>query len=265
LYNFYYSFFDWKGIAFPRVFGGLINYKEALKDPVILVVIKNTVVYMVITTVFRMMLGMYMAYILKCGIPLGGFYKTIMYIPAIISYAILGIVFIHMLDVNYGELGEIAKFLGLEIKKPPLAYPNSALASIIALTVWKWSGYNMVLYYSAMLSISDEIIEAAIIDGAPRRVVFFRILFPMLRSTHYTSCILCILGALKAFDNVWTLTGGGPGHSTHFFSTYIYFKSIWQGAIGYASALSTILVILSLSITIFQIRQYNKATSGFSL
>jgi raffinose/stachyose/melibiose transport system permease protein len=229
-----------------------------------LVVMRNTIIYMVITTVTRVLLGMYLAYIIKCGVPFAGFSRAVLYVPAIISFAVLGVVFGQMLDVNLGEIGELARLFGWKsiMKYPPLAYPVPALASIIIIAIWKWTGYNMLLYYSALMSVSEEMVEAATIDGASRPTIFFRILFPMLKSTHYTSIILCILGALKNFDNVQTLTRGGPGYSTHFFSTYIYFRSVSQGRIGYASALATILVLLSLVITVLQIRQYNKTLSG---
>jgi raffinose/stachyose/melibiose transport system permease protein len=259
-YNFFYGFFDWNGIAMPKHFAGIKNYITAFTDSVMLVVLKNTTIYMIATTATRVLLGMYLAYIIKCGVPFANFSKTVLYAPAIISFAVLGVVFGQMLDVNYGELGELARLFGWSaiMKTPPLAYPKPALASIILIAIWKWTGYNMILYYSALMAVPDELTEAATIDGASRPVVFFRILFPMLKSTHYTSIILCVLGALKNFDNVWTLTRGGPGYSTHFFSTYIYFRSVSQGRIGYASALATLLVMVTLSLTIFQIRQYNK-------
>ena len=260
LYNLYYGFFDWNGISSPRVFAGMKNYIQIFQDSVMLTILKNTLIYMVITTFVRMFLGMYLAYLIKSKILFGGFCRTILYIPAIISFAVLGVVFSQMLDVNYGELGWIAKAFGWEnvIKYPPLAYPQSALACIITIAAWKWTGYNMVLYYSALMSVPDDMTEAALIDGASRKVIFFRILFPMLRSTHFTTAILCVLGSLKVFDVVWTLTKGGPGTATHFFSSYIYFRSVSQGRIGYAAALSTILVILSMAVTILQIRSYNK-------
>jgi raffinose/stachyose/melibiose transport system permease protein len=256
----FYGFFDWNGIGQPRIFSGLKNYRSVFTDTVMLIVLRNTMIYMIVTTSTRVLLGMYLAYIIKCGVPLGNFIKTLLYIPAIISFAVLGVVFGNMLDVNYGVLGDIAKFFNWTsvIKYPPLAYPNPALFSIISIATWKWTGYNMILYYSALMAVPDDMIEAATIDGASRPTIFFRILFPMLKSTHYTSVILCVLGALKAFDNIWTLTKGGPGYATHFFSTYIYFRSVSQGRIGYASALATVLVILTLVLTIIQIRQYNK-------
>lgn len=259
-YNLFYSFYDWNGIASPKVYVGLMNFLKFFRDPVMLTILKNTLIYMVITASCRIFIGMWLAYIIKCRIPLDGFAKTVLYVPAVISYAVLGVVFSQMLDVNYGELGEIAAALGWKsvLKYPPLAYPVSALASIIGISVWKWTGYNMVLYYSALMSVPDDILEAAVIDGAPRRVIFFRILFPLLKSTHATSLILCILGSLKAFDVIYTLTKGGPGTATHFFSTFIYFKSIQQGRIGYAATISTVLVILAMIVTIFQIRAYNK-------
>jgi raffinose/stachyose/melibiose transport system permease protein len=260
LYNLFYGFFDWNSIGMPKTFAGLKNYKLAFTDSVMLTVFKNTTIYLVVTTVTRVLLGMYLAYIIKCGVPFGDLIKTVLYVPAIISFAVLGVVFGHMLDVNYGVLGDLARTFGWAsiIRYPPLAYPRPALISIIAISVWKWTGYNMILYYSALMGVPDDMIEAATIDGASRPVIFFRILFPMLKSTHYTSVILCVLGALKAFDNIWTLTKGGPGYATHFFSTYIYFRSVNQGRIGYASALASLLVLLTLLLTIFQIRQYNK-------
>ena len=121
-YNLYYSFFDWNGIASPRIPAGFKNYIMILNDSVMITIIKNTLLYMVITTAVRMFGGMYLAYLLKSKIPLGGFCKTVLYIPAIISFAVLGVVFGQMLDVNYGELGEIARIFGWEgvMQFPPL-------------------------------------------------------------------------------------------------------------------------------------------------
>ena len=147
------------------------------------------------------------------------------------------------------------RFLGLDIlAKQWLADPRYALACMIAINIWQWTGYSMLMYYVNMLNISQDIYEAASIDGANAFQQFIRITLPMLRSTHFTLFVMGTLGSLKCFDLPYILTDGGPVHSTEFFSTYIHKKSFEFFDQGGASALAVIMLMIAMLITLIQMR-----------
>jgi raffinose/stachyose/melibiose transport system permease protein len=133
-----------------------------------------------------------------------------------------------------------------------------ALGAIAAVYIFSITGFYMLIYYTSLLSIEQEIFEAAKIDGAGVVGQFRHIIFPMLHGTHATLLILGIIYALKVFDLVWIMTEGGPGGATDLISTYLYRKSLLEYKTGYSSAISVILLLIAFTYTAFQLRVYNK-------
>ncbi|MCR8636845.1 carbohydrate ABC transporter permease [Paenibacillus radicis (ex Xue et al. 2023)] len=261
----YYSLFDtfitslykWNGISKDKTFIGLDNYVQLFTDPIFYQAIRNTFVYMVLTIVVQMLLGLFIALLLKTNVKLKALYKIVFFLPVVLSHSVVSYVFRHIYDANDGSLNRALEAIGFDaLALSWLADPDIALYSIIVINIWAWTGFSFVMYYAALTLIDKELYEAAKIDGASPFRTIVSITFPLLRSTHFSLIILGVIGSLKQFDYVFLTTGGGPGRSTELLSTYIYKKAILEYNAGYSSAMAVILLVLALLITVIQLRAY---------
>lgn len=256
-YNFIISFYDWNGIDIEKTFTGFQNYVSVLKDPVMMKIAWNFVVFAIVTIIIQAFLGLVFASFFMKRIKFAGIYRILFYIPVIATPAIVGNIFSKIFETNRGYLNEMLRAVGLEsLCQQWLADPEFALGCIIFVNIWQWTGYSMLMYYANMLNISQDLYEAAIIDGANQRQQFVKITFPLLRGTHYTLFIMGMLGSLKCFDLPYVLTKGGPNYATEFFSTYIYRKSFNLFKQGEASAIVVLMFLIAMIITLIQLKLY---------
>lgn len=257
VFNAYYSFFDWNGMSADKTFVGFENYIRLAEDPVLKKILVNVFVFALLTILIQALLGIMFAFILVRKIRVANLYRTLLYLPIVITPTIIGTVFSRIFEANEGDLNQMLRFLNLDIlTREWLADPKIALYVLAAINIWQWTGYSMLLYYANMLSIPDDIYEAAVIDGASDFQQFRLITFPLLRNTHFTLFVMGAIGTLKCFDLPWLLTKGGPNHATEFFSTYIYTKTFAQFDQGLSSAIVMVLLAIALLVTICQLRIY---------
>ncbi len=257
VYNIKVSFYDWNGISIQKEFNGLQNYRSVLNDKVMLLVVKNFIIFAFTTIIIQALIGLFFATILKSKIRFSQFYRTLIYLPIIATPVIVGQIFSKIFETNRGYLNEMLKMIHLEgLCQQWLSNPKTALGCIIFVNIWQWTGYSMLLYYTNMLNISEDMYEAARIDGAGAWKQFTMITIPLLRGTHYTIFIMGMIGSLKTFDIPYVLTSAGPNHATEFFSTYIYTKSFDLFKQGEASAIVVIMFLLAMVITAVQLRFY---------
>lgn len=261
-FNVLTSFYEWNGIDSERTFVGFANYLKLFIDPVLLLIIRNFLIFALSTIFIQALLGMIFASYFFQGLQFSGLYRTLIYLPVIATPAIVGSIFSKILETNLGDLNTLLRTIGLGfLAQQWLALPKWALFSIAGVNIWQWTGYSMLVYYANMLTIPEDIYEAATIDGANQVQQFFFITFPMLRGAHFTLFILGTLGSLKCFDLPYILTKGGPNHATEFFSTYIYLKSFDFFDQGGSSALVMLMFIIALIITGVQMKFYHKNDS----
>ena len=259
LYNFVISFYDWNGIDVTKSFAGLSNYRAVLSDRVMGIVVRNFIVIAAGTTLVQAFFGIIFASFFHRHIRFSGFYRIALYLPVICTVTIVGNVFSRIFETNRGYLNVMLRTAHLDfLCRPWLATPRTALLCIILVNIWQWTGYSMLMYYSSMLNIPDDLYEAAAIDGAGAIRQFLYITFPLLRGTHYTLVILGVLGALKCFDLPYVLTDGGPAHATETFSTYIYTRSFLTFRQGQASAIVMLMFAIAMVITAIQLKMYYK-------
>ena len=263
VYNIRVSFFDWNGISREMTAVCLGNYRELAKDPILMRILKNFVVFSLATIVIQALLGMFFASLMRGGLKMSGLYRTLIYLPIVATPTIVGSVFSKILETNKGYLNELLRSVHMEsLAQPWLARPGTAPMWIIIVNIWQWTGYNMLVYYTGMLNIPTEVYEAADIDGATRLQRFFRVTFPMLRSTHFTVFIMGMIGSLKTFDIPYVLTSGGPNHATEFFSIYINRLSFSEFNQGKASAVVIVMLLIAMIITAVQLRIYYMQEKG---
>lgn len=253
------SFYEWDGLSPDKKYVGLANFLEIISSGYLPVALKNFIIFGLLTIFIQAFLGLVYAECLRIKMPFLTFFKSIIFLPAVLTPIVIGYVFSNMFEMNFGFINSTLKNVGLDILcQNWTGDPKIALYSIIAVNIWQWTGFSMIMYISGVMSIPVEIYEAADIDGANDIMKFRKITFPLLKSTHFTLTILGAIGALKAFDIIWVLTEGGPGIATSSFSTIILKESFFSYKQGTASALSLILMLCALIITKVQLSIYNK-------
>lgn len=238
----YYSFTNWD--FFSAKFIGLTNYVNILKDDDMNIAIKNTVIFAVFTTIFKVILGMLLAVFLNRQLKTKNFLRTIFFLPVVINTVAVGILFSAILHPTDGILNKFLNSIGLSfLAQDWLTNTHIAMLSISAIEVWKWTGFSMVIFLAGLQSISNEYYESADIDGASPWKKFWHITFPLIIPAFNNALVANIIGGLKVFDIVMVTTGGGPGYSTSVLNTLV-FKSYGGNYQGEACAANMILSIL---------------------
>ena len=257
IYNIQVSFYDWNGIDPEKTFIGFENYLDLFHDKVFRIVLKNFVLFAVFTVGVQAILGFLLADLFQRRFVGKDLAKAIIFMPAILSSIIIGQVFYRLLDPNIGYLKDILSFFHVSA---PLSNPKLAFWTIILVNISQWLGYSMTLYYGAMAGISEDLYEAAKIDGATHFQILRKITFPLVRGTTYNLTIIGVIGALKQYDLVASLTNGGPANSTQTFATYLYEAAFGNYEQGYASAIAIVMFLIAGAITVVQLKLYNSKT-----
>jgi raffinose/stachyose/melibiose transport system permease protein len=240
------STLDWDGISPDKTSVGFGNFVQLFHDPIFGETIWHTILFFVVTFVVQVLLGFVLAAILQTRVHLAALHKVLIFIPTILAPATMAPVF-RLFFSPQGLLTTILNGIGLgKLAYPWLANPNTAFMVIMLISVWQWTGLYFILYNAAMTQIDPEILEAARVDGAGNIRTLFSIVWPNCRGTTISLAMLGLIGAFKTFDVPYLVTTGGPNHATEFLGTYIYTQGIRQAHLGYASALSIILLILAI-------------------
>ena len=253
-FNTWASLTDWNGLTRMN-FVGLDNYAALLSDRTFWTALRNTLVFMVATVFIQAVLGLLVAVIAKERLPGSNFFKALFFLPIAMAPAIIATVFRYMLETNFGSLNESLRALGLLGQGEVIEWLGRDLGLwlIIVINIFQWMGFSMMIYFAGLMSIPDELYEAATLDGAGWWRRLWSITIPSLRGTTSVLIILGIVGALKTFDIVWLTTGGGPGDSTQFLSTYLYQERSNREA-GYASAIGMVILLLAFLLSLVQMR-----------
>lgn len=248
-YSIFYTFnlttVDWDGLSphWKRV--GLANFVKMFKDHVFWLALKNTVIYFAITFVVQNFLGFVFAAILHSDVKFATVHKCIIFIPTILAPATMAPVFRLMFSPQ-GMLQNFFNSVNLPIAVNWLSKPKIALFVLMFIVVWEFTGMSFILYYAAMSQIDREMLEASQIDGAGTLRMLWTMVFPCCKGTTISLAMLGVIGALKTFDIPYLITTGGPNHATEFLGTYIYRQGIRQSHLGYAAALSVMLLFLAI-------------------
>ncbi len=237
---------EWDGLSPEMKRIGFANYIKMFKDDIFWKAIRNTIVYFVITFVVQNFLGFVFAAILHSDVKFPTVHKCIIFIPTILAPATMAPVFRLMFSPQ-GMIQKFMDFMHIPITIDFLSRPQTALYVLMAIVVWEFTGMSFILYYAAMSQIDREMLEAAQIDGASNIRNLVSMVFPSCKGTTVSLAMLGVIGALKTFDIPYLITTGGPDHATEFLGTYIYRQGIRQSHLGYAAALSVVLLILAVA------------------
>lgn len=244
-YTFNLSTLDWNGLDPIKTNVGISNYTKVFSDWVFWKAIKNTIVYFIFTFLIQNFLGFIFAAILHTEVKFATLHKCLIFIPTILAPATMAPVF-RLLFSPQGMLQDIFNTLHIGITVDWLSKPNSALIILMIVAIWEFTGMSFILYYAAMSQIDKEMLEASYLDGAGNLRTLMSIVLPNCKGTTVSLAMLGIIGALKTFDIPYLITIGGPNHATEFLGTYIYRQGIRQSHLGYAAAISVMLLVLAI-------------------
>lgn len=249
------SLTDWDGMSRTFHFIGLKNYRNLFTDNVFYISLKNNLVFFVGTVFVQAALGLLVAVLVNFRLPGSNLYKSFFFLPISMAPVIISSIFRIILDPNVGDLNTMLRSIGLDaLSKPWLGDPKYALIAIIAVNIFQWMGFSMIIYFGSLISIPEDLYEAATIDGAGFWRTLFRITIPLLRQTTAMLIVLGIVGSLKTFDIVMLLTRGGPGRSTEFLNTYLYKNAIEEFHGGYAASIGIMILIIAVAMSVAQLR-----------
>lgn len=243
----------------PGEFVGWENYRALLADQAFMSSVKQTFVYTLIVVPLQTLLALVIAEIIAKRFPnlFGSFARSVLFIPVLSSLVVVGIVWRFLLDPRAGVVESLFRFVGLE-QPNWLGRPFLALVTVALVTVWKNVGYFLVIYYAGIMGISRDLYDAAALDGASRVQQFVYITIPSLRPVTFLVVVLGTIWSFQVFDLVYTMTGGGPGGATTTMVMSIYQAGFQNYQMGYASAMSVVLLAIILVISLFQRRLMGK-------
>lgn len=231
------SFYDYSGIGPLKDFIGLDNYIKSVTDMDFYGSVFNTLKLVVFDIVISITVGFILAYMLFSRIRGWKFYSVALYMPAIVPIAVAGLVWRQIYEPTQGLLNSILGTIGLDsLKGVWLGSMNLAMGSVIAAWVWRVIPFVMLILYSGMLRIPEELFESATIDGAKEGDILKRIVLPFMMPVISVLIIYVIATDFRAFDMVWVLTQGGPGNTTQIATVYIYNLAVRFYEYGYANA-----------------------------
>lgn len=254
-----YSFTDWSAYSKEVHFVGLENFKNVFSaDTNYFKYITNTLLFTAVTTIAKTGLGLVFALALSKNIKLKNFHRGVMYMPSVLSILIIGLIFTSILNPKMGLLNEGLRAAGLDsLTQQWLTNPKIAFWSVMAVDIWRGTGYIMTMLIVGILAIPKDYYEACSIDGANAWNRFSHITLPMLRQTLAVTIVLNVLYGLKVFDMVYALTNGGPGHTTEVMYTAV-FKQFSQGLYAEGTTISSVMFIFMVVIGFFMIKILTK-------
>lgn len=256
----FYSFTDWNARSMGNVnFVGLQNYIEIFtSDKNYISGIVHTLMFTIVSNIVKLIPALFLAIMLQEGLKGKNFYRTILYLPSILPFVIIGIIFKSVLNYDNGLLNGFLDMIHLGfLKQKWLSDLNVVWGSVIGVDAWRGIGYVMTIFIAGLGAIPKTYYEAAQIDGASFWQRLKSITLPMLTGSIMINLVFGITYGLKVFDIIYVLTNGGPGHATEVVTTYSY-ELYADGAYGMSTAFNTVLLILTAIAGIVVVRSMSK-------
>jgi multiple sugar transport system permease protein len=256
IFSFGMSFTNWDGLGSPT-FTGLRNYARLLEDDLFRTAVRNTFLYSIGTVLPMLVISLGLALMLDSRLRGRAFYRVMVYLPVVISWVAGALVWRLMFLHPDGIINSALTSFGLE---PQLwtSDPILAMPAIMWMSLWKGLGFYTVIYLAGLQTIPPTIYEAAMIDGADRKQLFWSITLPLLRPTTLFALVIGIIASFEVFIPVYLMTNGGPGYSSMVMVMAIYRAAFQQYQMGYASAMAVILFLAIFVISVLQFRFFSR-------
>jgi raffinose/stachyose/melibiose transport system permease protein len=238
--SFWFSLTRWN--LTTATFIGLDNYRQFFSEPFLLQGLGNTIIYAIVTSGIKSSLGLVLAVYLTSNVFAQGLLRNVVFFPVLVSTIGVGLTFSALMHPTKGMFNVALAALG--ISGPGwLVNPDLALYSVAVVDVWKGIGLATLIYIAGLATISQDYYEAASIEGASRRQMFWKITVPLVRPATVTVITLSLIGGLRSFDLIWSMTRGGPGFSSDVLASVVY-KQYQAGFFGLSTAGNVILFLL---------------------
>jgi ABC-type sugar transport system permease subunit len=258
--EFILSFFAADGFASPKWIG-LNNYFAAFHDADFWGALINNAWYAVWTVSGKLSLSLLVATLLNQKIRGRAFLRSIFFLPVVLSFVAVGIIWTLIYNFDYGVINVSLTALGLGwLKSDWLGSPETAFGAVVLVDLWKWTGFHVVIYLAGLQSIPSDLQEAAALDGAGPWQRFWRITVPLLKPFTAINALLATLGSLSVFDLVYVMTQGGPVKATDVVMIEVYNQAFQFNQLGYAAAMSTIMLVLIVLVSIALLRGFGQTT-----
>ena len=258
----YFSFTSWNGVLPYKEWVGLANYRELVQDSLFWLSLQHTVIWVVVGTIAPIVIGMLLA-ILLWRRPKGfTLFRTIFFMPQVLSTVVIGIIWNWIYNPIFGILNEGLDAVGLEdISRGWLGDPDVALYAVLVAAIWATIGLCFVIFLAGLQNVSKDLLEAATIDGANAWQRFWNVTVPQMASVINVVVALLLIWGFSVFDVIFVMTGGGPANATEVLATLTYKEAFTLNNVGYASSISVVITILSLiaSVTFIRLRERQEA------
>jgi raffinose/stachyose/melibiose transport system permease protein len=238
--SFFFSLTRWDLSEYEFI--GLDNFVNFFQEPALVIGLKNTLIYAVVTCSLKVVLGILLAQLLTSPIIARGFLRSVVFFPVLVSTIGVGLTFTVLMDPSVGLIDKSLSVVGIE-GPAWLVDPKFALLSVALVDVWKGVGLATVIFIAGIVSIPREYFEASAVDGASAFRRFWHIVLPLSKPAITTVIILSLIGGLRTFDLIWAMTRGGPGFTSDVIASVIY-KQYQAGFYGLSTAGNVVLFIL---------------------
>ncbi|OMF26477.1 hypothetical protein BK132_19335 [Paenibacillus sp. FSL H8-0259] len=258
LQAFVISFQNYNLVGSTRSFIGLDNYKTLVTDRDFLASLRHSFHFAIVVIPIQTSISLGLALLIQKKFKLTGLFRTLYFIPVVISTAVAATVFKLIYNKEFGILNNVLKTFHLPTTNF-LSNPDTAMNGVIMLGIWKGVGFFMIIFLAGLNNIPQDLYEAARVDGATKIQQFFRITLPLLNRTTAFVVIMTTIDAIKLSGLVFVLTSGGPNGATETAVYYIYKMAFQQMQMGYGTAAAFILFAIVLAISLVQMRLFRNA------
>lgn len=251
IWNVFISLTDWRGLVTRIRFVGLENYLKLVSDPIAQKALINTFLLALTFIPLTMLIGLVVAILLDLELKGTSIFRTIFLLPLSFSFVVSATMWTWMFSPEQGTINSLLRLLHLNfLCQPWITSTEQSLWCILLVYVWQFSGYVTIIYYSGIRSIPKEHIEAAEIDGASTFDKYRYVVIPQLKGETVGVLTILLFYALRVFDLVYLLTGGGPALSSEVLATYMYRITFNQNLFAYGASIGTLIFVIALAIMI---------------
>jgi len=251
LFSFVLMFTDYRFMRPDVNFIGLENFRRLLKDPIFYESLKNTAIFLASVPV-SILLAFFVAVILNRSVYFKNLLRALFFLPYVTSGVAIAFVWMLLFQPSVGPINAMLRFIGIDNPPGGLSTTSSAMYAIDIIWIWFMLGYNMIIYLAALQEISPELMEAAKIDGARSWQTVRHVIWPLVSPTTFLLLVTGLIMTMKTFGIIQAITQGGPGNSTTILSLFVYQNAFRYYEMGYASAISWVLFMIILVITLIQ-------------
>lgn len=239
------SMYEWDGVSPRKLYLGFKNWIDLIHDSIFWHAFGNNIKFIFLSIIIEMPIAILIAVMLDRGGKKFDAFKSLFYLPMLMSSVAIGVLFKYIYDPSFGLLAGILNFLHLDfLNQDWLGDPNVAFYSVVAVICWQYIPFYMIFFIAAISNIPHELYEAARIDGATQGQYFWKIELPLLAPSIKTACILSLIGSLKYFDLIYVMTEGGPSNATELMATYMYKNAFASFKMGYGSTIASAMFII---------------------